>query len=140
MELEEILKRLRNTIDLSKTLKDEQFNYSSYVTEFDKENKCGTVCCIVGHYPNWNIKGFKYSDIYGSMYNTLDNLTKYHGLSKYLNEFLFYGIDFEGTFTDEIIQHNDLSKYSLKEVIERFETVYELLENKNITPNWNEYE
>jgi hypothetical protein len=149
MELEQVLERLRKTIDLSKTLKEEQFNYSRLVSYFN-ENKCGTVCCIAGHYPNWNIEGFYYH--FYEEYNDLIlkhkrleanirlALIEYHGLSKDLIDVLFYGENFEGTFTDEFREVESIRDYSLKEVIERFETVYELLENKTITPDWDKYE
>jgi len=155
MELEEILERLKKTIDLSKTLKEEQFNYNKFVTEFDYDNECGTVCCIAGHYPNWGIDIFKYniSTIFIIEVNQLsgenplndgnsplrlmkNKLIEYHGLSEYLINVLFYGENFEGTFTDEFRYVDGIGEYSLKEVIERFETVYELLENKTITPDW----
>jgi len=140
MELEEVLSRLKKTIDLSKTLKDEQFDYGNLVTEFDYENVCGTVCCIAGHYPNWGIEGFYYQKSFFGI--TLNNteLSYYHGLSGYLIRVLFYGNNYNATFTDSLPNHKDLSDYSLQDVIKRFETVYKLLENKTITPNWNPYE
>jgi len=151
MRLKKVLERLRKTIKLSKKLKDEQFNYKRFVTEFDYENNCGTVCCIAGHYPNWGIDILKYDS------NTILNITPsdtkcqlmsnikyqledYHGLSGELISALFYGRNIDGTFTDELVNHEDLSLYSLQEVIERFETVYQLLENKTIKPNWNSYD
>jgi len=152
MELQEILERLKKTIDLSKTLKDEEFDYSQLVSKFN-ENNCGTVCCIAGHYPNWGIGEFYYHfyDEYteyaelilrheGLGADIQSALIEYHGLSGELISALFYGRNFDGTFTDELVNYEDLSLYSLQEVIERFETVYELLENKTITPDWNHNE
>jgi len=148
---EEILKRLRKTIDLSKTLKVEQFNYNKFVTDFDTENNCGTVCCIAGHYPNWGIDIFKYDS--DALYNIVTSneknqlmskikqqLVDYHGLSGELISVLFYGGNFGGKLSDKLVEYIDLSKYSLQEVIERFEKVYKLLENKTINPDWNPYE
>jgi len=147
MKLKNVLIRLKKTIDLSKTLENHQFSYEKFVNEYDVETNCGTVCCIAGHYPNWGIEGFKYEKrVFGDYYldtneilrysYTEDALSYYHGLSLSLIIVLFCGKNCDGTFTDCFDKYITLHDYKLSDVIHRFETVYELLKNKTISPDW----
>lgn len=47
------VENLRLILSKLKTLKPKEFDFSSFVTEFDRENGCGTVCCVVGWFPKW---------------------------------------------------------------------------------------
>jgi len=52
------LQRIQALRDALAVLDDSAFHFSDFVTEYDQENKCGTVCCAAGHLPaidpeNW---------------------------------------------------------------------------------------
>lgn len=140
MELNQVLQHLDYTISKAKELKPEQFDYSDVVMEFDELKKCGTVCCILGHYPNWQIKGFSYFksivdfEVDYSETDSIDikdGLSHYHGISLTLVNFLFFG---RGPLFRNLPHYNDLKDYSLSEVIQRFELVRKLLASGAITP------
>lgn len=55
INLEKILEKI-------KTLKEEEFDFSDYVSRCNKK-KCGTVCCVVGWFPKWFPKsGFTWKE------------------------------------------------------------------------------
>ena len=141
MELNKVLERLDYTISKAKELKPEQFDYSDIVMEFDELNECGTVCCILGHYPNWQIKGFSYFKSIVDFevdysetdsFDIKDGLFHYHGISLTLVNFLFFG---RGNLFMNLPYYDDLKDYSLSEVIQRFEHIRTLLASGEITPN-----
>jgi hypothetical protein len=148
MDLKLVLERLAFTIEKAKELKPEQFNYSCYVRYFDHDNNCGTVCCILGHYPNWGIIGFRYEKSveeppmmiveYGDFWDVSAGLIFYHGLSEDIIDFLFYGYNIEHslfqTINDQFEDQNVCLE--LNQVIQRFEYVYELLKTERITPDF----
>jgi hypothetical protein len=131
-----VLQRLGKTIELAKTLKEEQFDYSSLVAKYDFSKKCGTVCCIIGHYPNWGIEGFKYDDspdfhTYKSVSVIAENfrfleygIAHYHTLSISVIYYLFFGSPFFGSCYNN--EDHDIF-LSLNEVIARFEEIYQLV-------------
>ena len=43
--------KFEKIIAFLETLDEQQFNYEVYVTDFDKETNCGTVCCVGGWFP-----------------------------------------------------------------------------------------
>lgn len=141
MELQEVLTRLDYTISKAKELKPEQFNYDEYITKFDFKNGCGTICCIAGHYPNWNIEGFYYdksffaSVEYLGIHYTFSGLCDYHGLHKRIIRFLFYGGSVHHFSFIELNTSKRLWEFTLPDVIERFEHVRNLLASGEITPN-----
>ena len=138
MELNQVLERLDYTIEKAKGLKLNQFNYSEYVSKFDFENNCGTVCCIAGHYPNWNIEGFVYLNYslhsIPSLY-IIDALSDYHGLSEDIAYFLFHNYSINSPLFAEFEEILPLEKVTLSYVLERFEFVRKLLASGEITPN-----
>jgi hypothetical protein len=91
-----ILKRLDATITKLTTLESSQFRYNEFVTKFNTERTCGTVCCVAGWYPIWFPKvNLTYNDI-GivsiTRYKHIGTiLGKYHGLNANLIDVLFYG-------------------------------------------------
>lgn len=101
MEKELIISRLESTIDNLKKLKPNQFKYDNFVSEIDPDTKCGTVCCVMGWYPQWYKMGFVY-DKKGFLeideevkeaqeVNTNSDLLRmYHGISNDLIEAMFY--------------------------------------------------
>lgn len=145
MTKELILQRLLATINMLKELPERSFDYSNYVKEFDIENKCGTVCCVAGWYPKyfpeaglvWQITTNNHelkieleSDILG--YGTFNDLVKYHGLSKNIIYALFYGSEFIPCNIQMLRVQDAMYLFSLKGVIERFESVYNyIIKSKN---------
>lgn len=148
MELQLVLERLAFTIEKAKELKPEQFDYSCYVKYFDHDNNCGTVCCILGHYPNWKVNGFYYEPHamggslmtveYGGYLDVSFGLTNHHGLSIDIVGFLFYGKYIEDSLFEKINDPFEDQNVCLElhEVIQRFEYVYELLKTEQITPDF----
>jgi hypothetical protein len=117
MELGEILIKLQSTIDRLKISDEYSFVYNVYV---------------VGDL-----------DIYLMEYGIIEEiqcLSKKFELSECLVKVLFFGLNIESTFTDCFKNHKMGDDYTLDDVIQRFVTVYELLKNKQITPDWNPYE
>ena len=146
MELNQVLERLQFTIDKAKLLKDWQFVYCRYVTAYDVENACGTVCCIAGHYPNWGITEFSiiynkdfyynYQLVYNEFETAENGLPFFHGISVDLVNFLFYGFPIEhhlflqfGAYYSSMLQ--------LPQVITRFEYVHKLLAEGTILPDFS---
>ena len=140
------MQRLQFTIDKAKLLKDEQFVYCRYVTTYDVENACGTVCCIAGHYPNWGIREFSinynedfdsnYQLVYNEFENAKNGLSDFHGISIDLINFLFYGYPIEhplflqfGAYYSSMLQ--------LPQVITRFEYVHKLIAEGTILHNFS---
>lgn len=55
--------RLRKLIDFMKELPDEGFNFRYFVSEYDEEAKCSTVCCAAGWLTavdpeEWAVRGY----------------------------------------------------------------------------------
>lgn len=143
------IKRLEATIEMISNLKSKQFNYQNFVTKADKENTCGTVCCVAGWYPMYFPKS---NLIYEILFdNTLSLSTKdnhsaaiellnYHKLNYNVIYSLFYGHDLYVhniiTNDDKLILENieqiNMSETSLKEVKQRFKTILKLIKNKEL--------
>jgi hypothetical protein len=137
-----ILKKLKDTLSHMKELREEQFDYSQYISEFDIENKCGTVCCVAGWLPIWFPKDFKFGKTLccGDVVFIPEPKQPYIGdIQVYLSEYyeidnkiirmLFYGENV--TKNVEVILENDLNN-TLPNVIKIWEKVIELIENEVI--------
>lgn len=113
-----VIKRLEKAIDiLENKIKDEEFRYSSFVSDFDYEHNCGTVCCLAGWYPKYvpesGLRWNKKNEIYDTLvsktksWETIDidkDLSNYHGLSLAAINFVFYGTDLWGSLTKKILE------------------------------------
>lgn len=110
MEKDIILGRLKDTIDHLKSLPEDQFDYGSYVSEFNSGSSCGTVCCVAGWYPKWFPEavlewyptGERFFSIRPSNHEEDETpfdvesqvelaLMQWHGLEESIISFLFYG-------------------------------------------------
>lgn len=127
-----ILERLDKTIKMLDSLKESQFNYSSYVAESD--NVCTTVCCVAGWYPV-HIPESGLSYIYspsagrlvlndnGDPYDDIINdLVKYHQLPDFIIRALFYGEMAVCSYGSKELYLNHIGIYSssLNRVKDRF--------------------
>lgn len=121
-------------------LKTGEFAYQHFVTSYDPENLCGTVCCIMGWYPkyfpesglDWEINDNK-TDLSMSWKNgdPDDVLAKYHGVSDDVIQAIFYCDvlpDVGGNHMEQI----DLKDAVLADAIERVEKLIELIETGKI--------
>lgn len=105
MNNEYIVKNLETIYEKIETLKPKEFNFNSYVEKCDKENLCGSVCCIVGWFPKWFVNsgvGWDLSDPYdldiitpnGSYKSeVIAHLCNLTGLTEAWVKYLFYGED-----------------------------------------------
>lgn len=135
-ELAPLNKKLKLIIDRFKAhIAPNQFKFSDYVTEYDRINNCGSVCCIVGWFPKLFPKA---GIIWGS--RSLDLVDKKDGdIKKHLCEllqcsldlvdYLFYGKNFTRDFhyidsnsnynqivsAWEHVINSDLSKFKIGE-------------------------
>ncbi len=128
---------LRANID---TLKEEEFNYSQFVTKFDKKNNCGTVCCIAGHLPRWYPKQWKWhgSDKYPTLkknevefYRTRIDLCTFFETNSDIILALFYGYPID-ELKIKLMRDDEMQNARLPEIKERFDKVIEYLK-ENIT-------
>lgn len=94
----EVIDRLLDSIVRLQNLPKESFNYEKFVTKFDFQNACGSVCCWAGWYPLWYAK-YSFSWVEGGDFfvsandclNTRKCLVDFHGLKDEVIENLFYG-------------------------------------------------
>lgn len=136
MTRELILERLDATIKKLTTLKKEYFDYQYYVSEFDDQHSCGSVCCVVGWYPKWFPEvNIVYHDrtitinSEESIYHTLETLLmNYHGINYQLMKVLFYGRSFEEG--DIFVSNN--SRNSLLQVRKVFCQIRSLIADSKI--------
>lgn len=97
-----------------KNIKPKQFAFSQYVSEFDYENICGTVCCIAGWFPKlFPNSGFKWDEEYESIIhdsgkNIIDSLSNLLDINLRLVEYLFIG---SYDIHDDAPQLNEYSSY-----------------------------
>lgn len=135
MTKELILQRLQLTIDKLKQLSPAQFNYESYVTEFNNKG-CGTVCCVAGWYPEWfREAGLKWNELHGLISDEshpLYTLAAYHGVNDEIIDCLFYGLSVRTKDNMRIIEPDGGITSDLSMVIEAWEQVYKAIENKEI--------
>lgn len=131
--LNEVLEILDGTIANMKTLKESEFDYSDFVSDFNLISQCGTVCCVAGWYPKWYPKSafsWKEHNLYAGGSDRSNSiahaLSEFHGLScSLINVFFFGDRLYEYGFLDD----RDLV---LLEVIERFEKMRNLLASGEI--------
>ena len=110
-----------------RTLRPSEFLYSSFVTKYDTENQCGTVCCAWGWMPKFVPEAGVKWDL-----GLTSSMSKFpHDLLK-INigfiRFLFYGHD----LPTELGEHDyhlfgDGYNSTLKQVINRIDFVIEKL-------------
>lgn len=68
------IENLEKILGKVKQLQPHEFDFSKYITKFDFENKCGTVCCVLGYFPKWFPNC-------GVAYNTKDRICTLEGLN-----------------------------------------------------------
>ena len=149
MTLIEKINLLKDVVKHLKELNNDQFIYVTYVRKFDKENYCGTKCCVAGYYPQWFPEAnliytkspYTFSFTIVPKYSLQEDdvrktLCDFHELSDRLIGILFYGENFlhERFDGSKICIYSD-NCATLEEVIERFEVVIEGLTDGNITPD-----
>ena len=121
-----IISRFEATIEKLKALSPMNFHYGSFIEEHD--GGCGTVCCVLGHYPGWFPKSGFYWEIgeidEGNLFleyidgDAIRGVRIYHGFNHSLCECLFYG-DVVEQLEAGLPETNTASK--LPKVIELFE-------------------
>ena len=127
----------RDLLRYAKQLDASQFNFSDWVTEFDSENHCGTVCCLVGHLPNMDPEEFWYETIHDTAFvRAGSGLVCYSVLGDHihLHEAVFLGewslIQPEVIERYELVIHDDLSEYSLEDAIHNLDAAIKIIERK----------
>lgn len=71
------IERINGLLDMIQALKPTEFSYDYFVSEFNQENNCGTVCCLAGWMPKFFPEShliWKYSE-YWESYTLRVNLT-----------------------------------------------------------------
>lgn len=144
MTNQQIAANLQKILDKIETLQPEEFNFSSYVTKFDKEHQCGTVCCVLGWFPKWFPKsGIKWKtdgSLYSETGNIYSQLQKLTGCSDDVIEYLFYGKMFEILQQEHKENIPKLSSHSnLEEVKNAFKYIINCYE-ENLIGEKSEYE
>ena len=120
--------KLEIILEKVKTLKEEQFRFEEWITEFDEEKSCGTVCCIVGWMPQWFPNcGIKYMYEYGYLELCVeDEIDSYERIMSHLSTLLGIPLNVvEYLFAGKQKPSEDLPKLnlnsSLSAVIEAWE-------------------
>lgn len=128
------IENLEKILERVKTLKPEQFNFESYVTEFDEEKGCGTVCCIAGYLPQWFPNcGLSYKNRWEEMtivsqdHDITTHLKILVGLPYDWINYLFYG---KSCPVDSLPQLKITS--SLEEVMDAWEKTIEYLKTNAV--------
>lgn len=81
------VEKLELILEKIKTLKPKQFNFAHFVSDYDEENGCGTVCCIVGWFPKFFPKsGFKWKD--GELRSEIYETKRTEGIQQHLCQLL----------------------------------------------------
>lgn len=63
MKKQDIINEIKAAYERYKTIKPKDFNFRWFVSEYDEENKCGTICCLWGWEPKFGVlKDVKWSD------------------------------------------------------------------------------
>ncbi len=55
MKKAKILEEMKAALERYRTLKEEEFNFADFVTYFDHQKKCGTICCLWGWEPSFGV-------------------------------------------------------------------------------------
>lgn len=125
MNKQEIIKEIKHRLELYKTLKPEEFYFGDFVTEYNKENHCGTICCLWGWEPRLTgVVKWEYKTLLGK-----------HSINYSALSILDWGYDFVMYLYYPVIQPiadkvgiKLTSNSSLPEVLSAWEKVIELLE------------
>lgn len=131
--------RLAATIEKMKELREEQFNYTFFVSQFEEGKNCGTVCCVAGWYPKW----FPESGIYwgqrtinpnDSLLQIKDRLSYFHGLNIEIIKYLFFGDgdSFDTLYTLFLEGPISCVDNRISDVIKQFEFVLKILKEGKI--------
>ena len=149
LAIEEVVEKLRHTIDNIKTLKPQQFSYSDFIKK--STDKCGTVCCIAGWYPKWyptgrlqwvkvrlSLQSISLVDSLAPVGDILANscnqitiaLSEIHGITYTTAAALFTGhaLLIKGSVAMQFV-NDRLGSVTLEEVIERFEFVLKRIQD-----------
>lgn len=106
----------------------EQFGFKRFVTEWDEENNCGTVCCIAGWFPKlFPNSGFYWEKDDQNLHTETGLSVERHliellGLTTEEIDYLFYGAS---EYFDEVLDYELTNKSSYQEVIEGWEKFIE---------------
>jgi hypothetical protein len=100
MKKELIIERLEKTIQMMKNLDEGSFDYSAWVSKYDHENMCGTICCVLGWYPKYFPEtGITWDNKDGCLAGKFSTSAKeYHGISRELYDCLFTGDDLNASY------------------------------------------
>lgn len=121
--MQKVNKNLKIILDKFKQeVSKDQFRFSHMVTEFDTENNCGTICCIVGWFPKlFPNSGFIWVKDGNSIYHTIQtlnggsikgNLMDLIGTSSScLINYLFYGKNYQ--YPNFTTKYKDRPKLSI---------------------------
>jgi hypothetical protein len=55
MKKQDIITEIKAAYERYKTIKPDEFDFSSFVSKWHYENKCGTVCCLWGLEPKFGV-------------------------------------------------------------------------------------
>ena len=124
-----------------KGLREDEFEYDQFVTDFNTDDNCGTVCCVAGWLPKWFSKDFKWIrqedftngkfDYFPELRNSGCNLPStqlevFFGLEEGYISTLFYGSPL--IINHKVVMDNSIGN-NLSEVIALWERTIELIEN-----------
>ena len=124
------LELLKKLVAGLRTLHPSGFNYTMYVTEWDRKHECGTVCCVWGWMPKFVPEaGVKWDlGLFSTMSKFPDEVLE---INKGLILFMFLGEDLPTELGEhDFILFGDDFDSTLKQVINRIDFVIEYLENE----------
>ena len=122
------LELLKKLVAGLKTLEDSQFKYRPFVSQYDRKNECGTVCCAWGWMPKFvpesGVRWVLEAD--GDVSHHPSDVLEIDGD---LIDFMFYGYDFPTYLGEHDFDlFGDDYDSTLEQVINRIEFVIEKLE------------
>lgn len=130
MKKELIIKRLKATRAKMDELKEEQFDYEMFVSEWNEARTCGTVCCVAGWYPRWFPKAgvrFRHFRLICPP-DMKAMLSKWHGVSFYIIDALFYGREFHSEYHYSNVYLSGGTELALWQVKARFDVIISAIE------------
>lgn len=133
MDKQQIIARLKETIGHIDTIKEDEFDYSEWVSK--SERRCGTVCCIAGWYPKFFPAHFAWKEYENYLYpfgrsghigEIHGALIEFHGFRYRAINCLFIGSEL---VSGDVRIFNQIASDSKIEIVkQRFIRFLELLE------------
>lgn len=131
-----VLSEMRAARERYGTIKEIEFNFIDYVSEFDTEKGCGTVCCLWGWEPKFGVLPVTWQNV-GSCGSSPRTILDWG----YLPDYLYYPHQLEGWVGSSDLRRSHISEITgitlhadstLETVLSAWDKVIDLLESTDV--------